>query len=72
MQYLDLSNMNCPLPVLKTKKFLANLSSGEQVHITTTDAASKDDLADFCTKSNNILKEQYLENNKIITIIERK
>lgn len=72
MLELDLSGLNCPLPVLKTKKFLAQLDSGEKVKITTTDPASLIDLQDFCQKSGNTLISQEQENNAIITIIQRR
>ena len=72
MLKLDLKNLNCPLPVLKTKKFLATMQSKEIVLIETTDLASKKDLTDFCNKSGNILIEQSEENGIIKTLIKRK
>jgi tRNA 2-thiouridine synthesizing protein A len=69
---LDLTGLNCPLPVLKTKKFLANLESGTQVAILTTDPASIDDLADFCSKSGNLLLSQSQHEQIITTVINRK
>lgn len=72
MLNLDLKNLNCPLPVLKTKKFLATIQSKETVLIETTDPTSKKDLAEFCQKSGNILLNQIEENGIIKTLIERK
>lgn len=69
---LNLSGLNCPLPVLKTKKFLTNLESGESVKIITTDPASIKDLQDFCDKTGNILLSQSQEQQLITTIIKRR
>lgn len=72
MLELDLSGLNCPLPVLKTKKFLASLESGCEVKITTTDPASADDLKEFCNKTSHILVHQDITETLITTIIKRK
>lgn len=72
MQQLDLVGLNCPIPVLKTKKFLATLDSEQQVRITTDDPASESDLQEFCRKTGNHLIQQFKQNNLIITIIQRR
>ncbi len=74
---LDLSGLNCPLPVLKTKKFLATLNVGDKVKVITTDPASYVDLQTFCSKTGHILLYQAHETTnldnltKIITIIQK-
>lgn len=72
MLELNLTGLNCPIPVLKTKKFLSNLDSGVQVTIVTSDPASVQDLQDFCAKTGNILIQQTTANNLITTIIQRR
>ena len=72
MLELDLSGLNCPLPVLKTKKFLAELASGTVVKVITTDVASRQDLRDFCEKTSHTILTQTTENNTIHTIITRR
>ncbi len=72
MHTIDLSGLNCPLPILKTKKFLANLNSKDKVKIITTDPASLIDLQDFCSKTGHKLIEQITENKIIYTIIEHR
>ena len=69
---LDLTGLNCPIPVLKTKKLLATMVSGQQLRVITSDPAAKVDLQDFCRKSGNHLIEQYQEQDLLITIIERR
>ncbi len=72
MLELNLSGLMCPLPILKTKKFLINLETGIQVKIITTDPASKFDLQEFCQKTGNILINQENDQEKIISIIQRR
>ena len=72
MQQLDLVGLKCPIPVLKTKKFLATLDSEQQVTVTTDDPASEKDLQEFCRKTGNHLIQQFNQDNLIITIIQRR
>ncbi|MEJ2403671.1 MAG: sulfurtransferase TusA family protein [Candidatus Thiodiazotropha sp.] len=48
---LDARGLNCPLPILKTKKALATLSAGEVLQITATDPGSVKDLSSFCEQT---------------------
>ncbi|HHN64787.1 MAG TPA: sulfurtransferase TusA family protein [Nitrospirae bacterium] len=41
---VDAKGMNCPMPVLKTKKALDELSSGEVLEVTATDPGSASDI----------------------------
>lgn len=72
MLELNLIGFNCPLPVLKAKKFLATIETGEQVKIITNDPASEKDLQIFCQKTGNILISQTIELDQIISIIARR
>ncbi|MCC2645292.1 MAG: response regulator SirA [Burkholderiales bacterium] len=72
MLVLDLTGLNCPLPVLKTKKFLSTLDSGTEVQITTSDPASFYDLQEFCQKTGHNLLYQQVSNDIITTKIKRK
>lgn len=72
MLELDLKGLNCPLPVLKTKKFLMNIEDGTLISIYTTDPASEIDLRTFCDKTGNILVSQSQNNGIITTVIKRK
>lgn len=69
---LDLQGLKCPLPLLKTKKFLSNLLSGDVVEVISDDPASAEDLADFCYKTTNILIKQSIIENLITSIIMKK
>lgn len=72
MLELDLSGLNCPIPVLKTKKFLSDLESGIAVRILTTDPASLIDLQEFCQKTGHHLISQEQIADKIYTIIKHR
>lgn len=72
MLELDLSGLNCPLPILKAKRFLSNLEPGVIVKIITTDLASMTDFQDFCKKTGNILLNQNDANGIITSVIKRR
>jgi tRNA 2-thiouridine synthesizing protein A len=72
MLELNLSGLNCPIPVLQTKKFLSNVESGISVRILTTDPASIVDLQEFCHKTGHILINQEQVADKIYTIVKRR
>ncbi|MCE2706504.1 MAG: sulfurtransferase TusA family protein [Proteobacteria bacterium] len=69
---LNLKGLNCPLPVLKTKKFLMSIDANTKICIYTTDPASLSDLKDFCKKTGNILLSQSQKDGIITTVIQRK
>jgi tRNA 2-thiouridine synthesizing protein A len=50
---LDTRGLSCPLPILKTRKALATLVSGEVLEITATDPGSVKDLDAFCSQTGN-------------------
>ncbi len=72
MLELDLKGLNCPLPILKTKKFLMNITGGDLVSVYTTDTASMIDLKTFCDKTGNILISQSQKDGIITTVIRRR
>ena len=54
---LDVRNLLCPLPVLKTKKFIKNLSPEEVLVVATTDPSSVADFKTFCQVTGHSLEE---------------
>lgn len=56
-QTLDARGLNCPLPVLRTKKSLNALQSGETLRVVATDPGSLKDIAAFCKQTGNPLLE---------------
>lgn len=54
-QVLDTRGMNCPLPILKTKKALTAMGAGETLSVTTTDPGSIKDMQAFCKQTGHAL-----------------
>lgn len=52
---VDARGLNCPLPILRTKKMLNGMASGEVVHIVATDPGSVRDFEAFCRQTGNVL-----------------
>lgn len=56
-QELDCRGLNCPLPVLKTKKALTTMKPGELLRVTATDPGSVADMAAFSRRTGVALVE---------------
>lgn len=69
---LDLRNLLCPLPVLKTKKFLKQLSPGEKLAVVATDPSSVADFKTFCQVTGHSLEECAAEEGEYKFIIKVK
>ena len=48
---LDAKGLSCPMPLLKTKKEIGKLSSGQILEVLGTDPGSRNDLPGWCEKS---------------------
>ena len=55
---LDTSGLNCPLPILKTKKALNELASGQVLKVVATDPGSVRDFEAFAKQTGNELIQQ--------------
>lgn len=54
---LDLSGLNCPLPILRAKKALATMDSGTVLEVIATDPGAPKDFEAFCRQTGNALLE---------------
>lgn len=54
-QSLDARGLNCPLPILQTKKALSALASGDTLAIIATDPGSVKDMQAFCKQTGHEL-----------------
>jgi tRNA 2-thiouridine synthesizing protein A len=52
---LDARGLNCPLPILKTKKMLAEITSGQVLKVVSTDPGSVKDMQAFARQTGNEL-----------------
>jgi len=57
-QVLDAKGLNCPLPILKTKKMIKSMSPGQVLQVLATDPGSVADMAAFCNQTGNELVSQ--------------
>jgi tRNA 2-thiouridine synthesizing protein A len=55
---LDARGLNCPLPILKAKKALTDMGSGQVLRITATDPGSVKDFEAFAKQTGNPLLSQ--------------
>ena len=55
---LDAKGLNCPLPILKTKKALKEVPSGGTLEVLSTDPGSVADFAAFCRTTGNQMMEE--------------
>ena len=69
---LDTRGLNCPLPILKAKKALNELSSGQMLKIVSTDAGSVRDFQAFAKQTGNELVEQQTAGADFIHVMRRR
>lgn len=65
-QELDASGLNCPLPILRAKKAIAGLESGQVLRIVATDPGSVKDFEAFAKQTGNELLESGEEGGKFV------
>jgi tRNA 2-thiouridine synthesizing protein A len=69
--FYDFKGLQCPLPVLKTRKKLQDLQAGAVNRIETTDPLSPLDIAHFCQSEGHTLLEQQSEGRIFHFLIQK-
>jgi tRNA 2-thiouridine synthesizing protein A len=69
---LDARGLNCPLPILKTKKSLTDMASGQVLKILSTDSGSVKDMQAFANQTGNELISQSEANGEYIFFMKKK
>ncbi len=69
---IDTRGLNCPLPILKAKKALAGMVSGELLKVVATDTGSLRDFQAFAKQTGNELVEQQTQGSEFIHILRRR
>jgi len=69
---LDARGMSCPLPILKAKKALAEMASGELLRVVCTDPGSMRDFQAFARQTGNELVGQSTEGKEFIHLLRRR
>lgn len=71
-QEVDTRGLNCPLPILKAKKALAAMQSGQLLKVVATDTGSIRDFQAFAKQTGNELVEQQTVGEEFIHILRRR
>ena len=69
---LDARGLSCPLPILKTKKALNELASGQVLKVVATDPGSVKDMQAFAKQTGNALVESAEEGNTFVFFMRKK
>ena len=71
-QEVDARGLNCPLPILRAKKALAAMESGQLLKVVATDGGSVRDFQAFAKQTGNELVEQTTEGSDFIHVLRRR
>lgn len=69
---LDVRQLACPLPILRAKKALSPMTSGQVLKLVATDKGSPKDFVDFCGKTGNELLSSEEKGDEFIFLIRRR
>jgi tRNA 2-thiouridine synthesizing protein A len=66
---LDAKGLNCPLPILKAKKALQGVPTGELLEVLATDPGAVKDFEAFCRQTGNELVSSVQEDGKVFKFV---
>ena len=69
---LDARKLSCPLPIVKTKKALADMTSGQVLKVTATDVGAVKDMQAFADQTGNTLLSTAEQNGEYIFFMQKK
>ncbi len=69
---VDTRGLNCPLPILKAKKALSEMSTGQTLKVVSTDAGSVRDFQAFAKQTGNELIDQQTVNEEFVHFLRRR
>ena len=69
---LDARGLNCPLPILRTKKALTDMRPGEVLRIAATDPGAVKDFQAFCKQTGNALLSSDAANSEFTFFMQKK
>jgi TusA-related sulfurtransferase len=69
---LDTRGLNCPLPILKAKKALAEMTTGQLLKVVSTDAGSTRDFQAFAKQTGNTLLDQHTVDKEFVHLMRRR
>lgn len=69
---LDTRGLNCPLPILKAKKALADMGTGQLLKVLSTDPGSNRDFQAFARQTGNELVDQTTNGDAFVHVLRRR
>ena len=69
---IDTRGLNCPLPILKAKKALADMQTGQLLKVVSTDPGSRRDFQAFAKQTGNDLVEQSEAGQDFVHVLRRR
>ena len=69
---IDTRGLNCPLPILKAKKALTEMQSGQLLKVVSTDGGSLRDFQAFAKQTGNELVEQQNVGGEFVHVLRRR
>ena len=69
---IDTRGLNCPLPILKAIKAMADMASGQLLKVLATDSGSLRDFQAFAKQTGNELVEQQTVGDEFIHVLRRR
>lgn len=69
---IDTKGLKCPLPILRAKKALSDMSSGDVLKVVATDPGSMRDFQAFARQTGNELVEQQAQGGEFIHYLRRR
>jgi tRNA 2-thiouridine synthesizing protein A len=69
---LNARGLSCPLPIVKTKKALSDMTSNQVLKVVSTDSGSVKDMAAFAEQTGNTLLETVEENGEFVFYMKKK
>ena len=69
---IDTRGLNCPLPILKAKKALTDMQTGQLLRVVSTDGGSLRDFQAFSKQTGNELVEQQTVGDEYIHVLRRR
>ena len=69
---IDTRGLNCPLPILKAKRSLNDMASGQLLRVISTDPGSLRDFEAFARQTGNELVEQQTRDDEFIHVLRRR
>ena len=68
---IDTSGLNCPLPIIKAKKEINTMETGQVLHIISTDPGAVKDFESFANQAGNVLVSSEEKDSKFYFLLKK-